>query len=126
MGYCFNELWDSLDDELETIRIYLASETTLDPYEKNKSYTVSDIVPIKGIVTDLTATQISYKMPGIIADDAKQLIIRKKYRSLIESSYKIEIRNIMYFGWKVHGKAQIRQEGDFLRIYVYRRTSDNV
>lgn len=125
-NYCFNELWDSLDDEKKVIRVYLANEEIKDPYEETKIYTIKTPKSIKGIVTDLIATQINWKMPGVITTDAKELIIKKRYRSLIEASYKLEIDKKFYEGWKIQGNMQIREEGDFIRVYVYRRTSENV
>jgi len=115
-NYCINEFFE---DASQTIRVYLATETLTDPYEKTKEITYLNPLPIKAIVTDLIASQAQWKMPGIKLEKAKEIIIRKRYRNLIESSYKIEIDNENFEGWKVYGRMQIREEGDFLRIYVY-------
>ena len=122
----FDELWDNIDELKTTIRVFIATETITDPDEKTKEYTVKSSIPIKGIVTDLVASQIQWKLPGIVTDDAKMIIIPKKHRGLIEASYKLKIDNKEYEGWRVQGKLQIREEGEFLKIYVYRRVSDNV
>lgn len=101
------------------IRIYLSQETETDPFEHTVELTDLNPLAIKAIVTDLTFAKIQWAMPGIVADKAKEIIIYKKYRSLIEKSTKIEIDKEYYEGWKVNGKMQIREEEDFLRIYIY-------
>ena len=40
------------------IRIFMGTETQLDPYEKNKSLTLINPIPIKAIVNDLTSAKI--------------------------------------------------------------------
>lgn len=105
------------------IKIYLATEALLDPFEKNVKLTHLNSLPIKAIVTDLTASQAQWKMLGIVTDKAKEIIIEKKYRSLIEQSALIEVDGELYNGWKVNHKMQIREEGDYLRIYIYIKKS---
>jgi len=106
-------------EKSRTIRIYLGTEVELDPYEHNVELIELPSFPIKAIVTDLVASQAQWKMIGIITDKAKEIIVNKKYRSLIEKSCKIEIDSEFYNGWKMNGKMQIREEGNFCRIYVY-------
>jgi len=115
-NYCLNDFFRNVG---QTIKVYLATETIEDPYEKNVSLTDLNPLPLKAIVTDLIASQAQWKMPGIEIEKAKQIIIKKNRRNLIEQSHKIEIDNEFYWGWRVNGRMQIREEGDFLRIYVY-------
>lgn len=115
-NYCLNNFFR---EHSETIEIYIAIETTVDPYEKNVELTNLNPLPIKAIVTDLTATQASWKMPGITTKKAKEIIIREKYESLILKSSKIKIDGEYYEGWKISGKLQMRKEDNFLRLYVY-------
>ncbi len=103
----------------KSIRIYTATTTLEDPYEKNVSLTELHPLSIKAIVTDLIASQITWKMPGIETDGAKEIIIEKRYRSLIEKSVKIQIDDDFFEGWKINGRMQIREEGDYCRIYLY-------
>ena len=110
-------------EKSRTIRIYLTIETIDDPYEKNIKLTELNPIPIKAIVTDLIASSAQWKMAGIIVDKAKEIIIEKKYRSLLEKSYKIEVNEEFYNGWKVNGLMQIREEGNYCRIYIYIKKS---
>lgn len=115
---CLN---DFFPQHSQKIRIYLASEIEQDPYEHNVEFTEITSIPIEVIISDLISSQINWKMPGIVTEQAKEIITRKKHRHLIEQSYKIEINKEFYYGWKVNGRMQIREEGDFLRLYVYIR-----
>lgn len=106
-------------EKSQKIRIILAMETIEDPYEKNVSFSELPSLPISAIVTDLTLAKIQWAMPGIISDKAKEIIIQKKYESLLLKSYKIKIGNTYFIGWRQNGKLQYRQEGDYIRAYVY-------
>lgn len=106
-------------EHAQSIRIYMATETQLDPYEHNIQLTELHSLPIKAIVTDLIMSQIEWKMPGIETNKAKEIIIKKKYRSLLEKSVKIKVDDDLYEGWKINGHMQIREEGDYCRCYIY-------
>ena len=103
----------------KNIKIFLAIETIDDPYEKNVSLIDLNPIPIKAIISDLTFAKIQWAMPSVVADKAKEIIIKKKHRSLIEKSQKILIDGDNYEGWRQNGRMQIREEGDFCRIYCY-------
>lgn len=109
----------------QKIYIYMATETVLDPYEKNISVNMLNPLPIKAIVTDLTSAKIQWAMPGIITEKGKEIIIEKKHRTLLEKSQKIQIvgDSDLYEGWKVYGKMQIREEQNYLRCYIYVKKS---
>ena len=110
-------------EKAQKIRIYLGTEVETDPYEHTTETTMLNPLPIKAIVTDLTASQSQWKMPGIVADKAKEIIIEKKYESLLLKSQKIKIDNDYFVGWKMSGRLQYRIEGNYLRAYVYIKKS---
>ncbi len=106
-------------EESQKIRIIFTTERETDPYEHTVDFTELPSLPISAIVTDLTMTQVNYKMPGIVTDKSKEIIIEKKYESLLLKSYKIKIGSDYYIGWKQNGRLQYRIEGEYLRAYVY-------
>jgi len=108
-------------EESQRIRVYLSFETIADPYEKNVDKTPQKPRIISAMVTDLVSTQLEWKMPGVQTNKAKELMIEKKYRTLIECSEKVEINNEYYYGWRDNAgeRVQIREEGDYLKIYIY-------
>lgn len=102
------------------IEIYTGKEVITDPYEQTKKVIYNNPLPIKAIVTDLTAAQADWKMPGVLVKKVKEVMVYKKYRSLIEMSQKIGINGELYEGWAIAGKMQIREmAGNVLKLYVY-------
>ena len=113
------ELKKIFKEKGEWIRIYMGTESTVDPYEKNISVTMINPQPIRAIVTDLIASQSQWKMPGVEANKAKEIIIKKKYENTLKASQKIKIQGEFYLGWRKNGELQYRIEGDYLRAYVH-------
>lgn len=103
------------------IKVYIAIEMIEDPVEKNTTKTLLPPLPIRAIVSDLTASQARWKLSGVDVSKSKEIYVNKCYRSLLEKSVKIEIDGEDYEGWKVNGQMQIREEGDYLRIYIYNK-----
>ena len=110
----------------QAILIYLGIESSEDPFEHNVSISYLNPLPIQAIVTDIEFAQVNWKMPGIITNKAKQLLVEKKYRTLLEQSSKIQIvgDTDYYHGWERDGKMQIREEGDYLKVYIYIKDTD--
>jgi len=116
-----NEL-DNLFCEIgETILIYIGQEIIEDVEENSKNIILFNPIPVQAIVTDLTSEQMKWKGFGIETSAGKELFMDVKYKTLIQQSQKIEIDNIEYLGWRDNlGQTQIRQDGNYIRLYVYR------
>ena len=109
-------------EESEKLLVYLATETVVDPYKKNKTLSYLNPLPIKAIVADLSASKASYKMVGILTEKSKTIICEKKHRKLIELSYKFKIlgETDYYEGYKINGKLQIFElDKNYIRLYIY-------
>lgn len=103
------------------ILIYPAKINTIDPVEKNIEITYLNPLPIRALVSDLTFAKIQWAMPSIVTDKAKEIVVEKKHRKLLEQSYKIKIQgeDDEFVGWKRNSHMQIREEGEYLRLYIY-------
>lgn len=114
---------DVFKENSEWIKIYMATETVDDPFEKNTIISELNPLPIKAIVTDLISSQIAWKLPGIITERAKEIYIEKKYKTLLEKSYKIKIKgdSDYYEGWKINGRLNYRTDGNYIRAYIYKK-----
>lgn len=117
----FNDLTEK---EGQYIYVYQGIETIDDPFEKNVIATDLNPLPVKAVVVDFTAAKAQWIMPGIKVSKIKEIYVPKRYRTLIENSQKIEIRNSdgqveSYEGWRENSKMQIREEGGYLRVYIY-------
>ena len=109
-------------EESQKLLVYLATETILDPDEKNVSLSYLNPLPINAIITDLSAGRIIYKLPGILTEKAKIVICEKKHRPLLEMSYKLKVlgETDYYEGYKVNGKFQIFElDKDYIRLYIF-------
>ena len=115
-------MMELFDEQAINVRIYLGKESTLDPYEKNTDYVeISNSIPLRAIVTDVSPSKAVWKMPGVTSDKIKQLILPKKHLPLILQSQKITIQgdDSTYYGYKIEGKMSIVTEGEFIRVYIY-------
>jgi len=112
----------------QCIKVYTGSETIQDPYEKNVEITLHSPTLIDAIVEDLIFSQVEWKLPGVKAKKAKSLHLSKQFRSLIEASQIIEVKENgkyeRFEGWRVFGQMQIREEGDLIQVYIYSKTVD--
>jgi len=106
-------------EQSQKILIYLAVTTVEDPFVKNISLSELPSLPIDAIVSDLGFEKIKWSMIGVSTVNAKELIIEKKNKTLLEQCYTIEIDSLLYEGYKVLGKMQIKTQGDYCRIYAY-------
>ena len=97
----------------------MGTETQTDPYEKTVDITMLNPIPIKAIVTDISPASSQWKMPGIVSEKTKQILIEKKYENLLKFSQKIEINDEFYYGWKTNGRLNYVIEDLFIRAYVY-------
>lgn len=117
-----DELKELIRQEGKIIYIYLSKEISVDPEEDDKLQVCYNPVSIKGLVSDLTSAQMSWKTPGLSETQGKEIICDKKYRNSIEQSFKLRIDGDEYVSWKDNsGKTQIREEGAYIRLYVYRK-----
>lgn len=109
------------NEQAKNIKLYVGVESIDDPYEKNVNTTLLQPLQVKGIVTDLSNSQIQWKMPGIITDKSKEIIIEKIHKGLLEMTQKITVEgdSSIYDGWRINGKLQYRVEQDYLRAYIY-------
>ncbi len=118
------KLDELINQEGQYIYVYQGIESVDDPFEKNVVTANLNPLPVKALVVDFTASKAHWVMPGIKVSRIKEIYVPKRYRSLIENTQKIEIRNSSgqkesYEGWRENGEMQIREEGGYLRVYVY-------
>jgi len=113
------------NEKSEYIRIFMGTENIDDPYEKNVTETLINSIPIKAIVTDVSPASSQWKMPGIVSEKTKQILIKKKYEDMLKMSRKIEIDNEDYYGYKTNGRLNYVIEGEYIRAYVYIKKESN-
>ena len=108
-------------EQSQRIKLYFGIDTEEDLYEKNTSTSMLNPIAIDAIVSDLSFSKVTWNMPGIVTESAKEIYIEKKNKNLVEQSQKIEVEGVMYEGWRISGKMQMKTEGDYIRIFIYRK-----
>lgn len=113
-------------EKAQPILIYIGIETEIDPFSHEVETSMLNALPIQGIVSDISPASAQWKMPGITTSKTREIIIEKKYKTLIEQSQKIQILgdDTLYTGWKVSGRLQMREEGDYVRLYIFSKTTE--
>jgi hypothetical protein len=115
-----DDIFNSPEAGAVYIKVFTGKEVITDPYEKTTTVVYNNPCPVLALVSDLTAAQAQWKMPGIEVKKVKEIFVKSKYQPLIELSQKIEIEGDMYEGWRENGRLQIRQMAkDVIRLYVY-------
>ena len=103
----------------EYIKLFVGTTSETDPYEHTVEETLRNPIPIKAIVTDVSPASSQWKMPGIVSEKTKQIIIKKKYEDMLKMSRKIQIDNEDYYGYKTNGRLNYVVEGEYIRAYIY-------
>lgn len=117
-----DELKELIRQEGKIIYIYLSKSVSQDPEEDDKLEICYNPITIRGLLNDLTSASVNWKMPGTGVVQGKEIVCDKKYRNTIEMAYKLKIDGNEYIGWKDNsGKTQIREEGSYIRLYIYRK-----
>jgi len=81
------------EGKLETLYVYAAKETVVDPYEKNKSLTYSNPLPIKGLIRQVSFEALHWKYYGQIPVGSIEVIAEKKYLTLFKTADKIKYKD---------------------------------
>ena len=107
------------------LRVYIGTEVTEDPFEKNVATVNINPIPVQAIfLQDFNATQSQWKMPGLKTSRAKEFLIKKIDIPTIEKSSKIEFEGINYEGWRENGRLQQRDAGIYTRIVIYSKHTE--
>lgn len=107
------------NEQKQKIRVYIGISSDDDPFEKNKTITMLNPIVVEALVSDLSFTSLQWKIPNINTSKAKELLIKKNKKKLLEMSQKIEIDGTNYEGYKIDGKLSYKEEGNYLRVFVY-------
>jgi len=107
------------EKKLQTALVYPSQETQKDPYEKNKTISYLNPIPIKALIMNVSPEAIAWKYYGQLPTGSKQLICEKKYLGLFKIADKIVINNEEYKTYKDDQKGfQLLERDDYLVIVL--------
>lgn len=88
------------EGRLETLHVYSAKETQIDPYEKNTSLITMNPLPIKALVRQVSFEALKWSYYGQLPNGSIEVIAEKKYKTLFQTAYKIKYNDDFYKCWR--------------------------
>lgn len=88
------------EGKLTKIFLFPAQETISDPYEKNKTLSYQQSIPIDALIKDVSMEAIAWKYYGNIPMGSKQVICENRFLNLIKASRRIKINDEYYSVYK--------------------------
>jgi hypothetical protein len=88
------------EGKLETLHVYQAIETVNDPYEKTKTLTNMNPLPIKGLIRQVSFEALHWKYYGLIPVGSIEVIAEKKYLTLFRTADKIKYKDDFFKCYK--------------------------
>jgi hypothetical protein len=107
------------EGKLETLYVYQAKETVIDPYEKNKELTYMNPLPIKGLIRQVSFEALHWKYYGQIPIGSIEVIAEKKYLTHFRTADKIKYGDNFYKTWKDDSKGfAIMERSDYVVVIL--------
>lgn len=110
------------EGKLETLHVYPAIETQADPYEKNKTLTYMNPLPIKALVKQISFEALNWKYPGLIPVGSIEIITEKKYKTLLTTADKIKYNDDYFTCWKDDSRGfGILERSDYMVVILAKK-----
>ena len=84
------------DGKMSNVLVYPATEVVNDPYEKTKTESFLNPLPIKAYVTELSFSSLKWKYTGQVPTGSIQILCYNKYETLLKTAFKIKIGDNFY------------------------------
>lgn len=110
------------EGKLETLYVYAAKETQEDPYEKNRSKTYLNPLPVKGLIRQVSPEALHWKYYGLIPFGSIECIAEKKYKTLFQTADKIKYGDDYFKTWKDDSKGfAILKRSDYIVVILAKK-----
>jgi hypothetical protein len=93
------------EGKLETLYVYAAKETQVDPYEKNREKSFLNPLPIKGLIRQVSSESLHWKYYGELPVGSIEVIAEIKYKTLFKTADKIKYKDNFYKCFKDDSKG---------------------
>jgi len=114
-------IWKILKNEnkLSKVLIYPGQETIADPFEKNKSISLGQYLPIEGLVRDISPEALVWRYYGQIPIGSKELICQKKYKLTLLAADKLQIGDNFFKVRKDDSKGfALLERQDYIVVFL--------
>ena len=110
------------EGQLVTLHVYAAKETVNDPYEKTRTQTFLNPLPIKGLIRQISYEALHWKYYGQIPVGSIEVISEKKYATLFRTADKIKYKDDFFKTWKDDSKGfAILEKPDYVIIILAKK-----
>lgn len=110
------------EGQLSTLYVYAAKETIDDPYEKTKTKTYNNPLPIKGLIRQVSYEALHWKYFGMIPVGSIEVIAEKKYLTLFRTADKIKYKDDYFETWKNDSKGfSILERPDYVIVILAKK-----
>jgi len=110
------------EGKLSTLYVYSAKETQDDPYEKNKSLTYLNPLPIKGLIRQVSFEALHWKYYGQIPVGSIEVIAEKKYLTLFRTADKIKYKDDYFKCFKDDAQGfAILERSDYVVVILAKK-----
>lgn len=92
------------EGQLKTLHVYAAKEVQNDPYEHTKDLVMTNPLPIKGLIRQISFEALKWKYTGLLPQGSIEVIAEKKYETLFQTADKIKYKDRFYSCWKDDAK----------------------
>jgi hypothetical protein len=99
---------------LDKIIVYPGQETQATNYDSS-SVTMLNPITIRGLVSSISFEALRWKYFGVLPSGSKQVIIEKRYKSLLMNAFKIKIGEEHYKCYKDDSKGfAIKESSEYV------------
>jgi hypothetical protein len=110
------------EEPQETIWVYISYTRVDDPFEKTKSKTFINPLPIKGFVFPLSFESLRWKYYGLLKQGSIQILCDKRYEALLKQADKLKIGEDFYSVYKDADKGfSILVKRDYLVVIAEKK-----
>lgn len=110
------------EGKLETLHVYAAKETQVDPYEKNRDKIYLNPLPIKALIRQVSFEALHWKYYGQIPIGSIECIAEKKYLTLFRTADKIKYKDDYFKCYKDDAQGfAILERSDYVVVILAKK-----
>lgn len=88
------------EGRLTTLYVYQAREVENDPTEHTTDKVYNNPLPIKALIRQVSWESLRWKYPGLLPSKSIEVIVEKKYETLLKTADKIKYGDDEFKCWK--------------------------
>jgi hypothetical protein len=112
------------EGQLKTLHVYSAQEVENDPFEHTKDLIMTNPLPIKGLIRQVSFEALHWKYYGQLPVGSIEVIAEKKYKTLFRTADKIKYNDEYYKCFKDDSKGfAILEREDYVIVILAKKVN---